>query len=266
MSWSRSSSILVALFLVAALAGPAAAVTASDAQVPEEAQVGERITAEFTLEELYQNPQTGTWTLEASTALEEVTWTVSFYDQQGNQVATQDVGGQNASVGGVDPDSVAEVGVTVTGTVPEADGYSYPEDETVLLAQLEQVREGGTLNTIDSWEAVQYTEDSRDARQAIADAEAAIEEAADAGVGVEDQRSTVESAKTIYRDGSNLAEAVTLAEQAESRATDALEDAQSTQDRNQLLLYGGVAVVVLLVVAGLGYWYLTSRESHDKLG
>ncbi|MFB6217998.1 MAG: DUF4398 domain-containing protein [Halobacteriaceae archaeon] len=247
------------------MVGPAAAVTVSSTDTPDEVRAGERITAEFTLEELYQNPQTGEWTLNGTTELEDATWTVTFFDQQGTQVATRDVGGQNVSVPGVNPDNVAEVRVQVTGTVPEPDSYSYPENETFLVAELEQVRQGGTLNTIDSWEAVHFTEESREARQAIAAAGDAIEAAEAAGASVESEQDLLESAKSVYRDG-NFEEAVNLAEQARNQAESARKQAESAQSRNQLLLYGGVGVVALLVLAGGLYWYRSTRQTHDKLG
>ena len=267
MSWSPSSKVLVGLLLVVAVAaGPAAALTVSNEDATEEAQVGEQITAEFTLEELYQNPQTDAWTLGGQTDLRSATWTVSYYDQQGNQINATDYGGPNVSAGGVDPaDGVSEVRVQVTGTVPEIDEHTYPEKETFLVAELNQVREGGTLNNVDSWRAQHYTETSRATREAIAAAEEAVQEAKDAGVGVEDAESTLQSAVSVYK-GDNPQEAQNLAEQAQSNAESALADAQQTQSRNQLLLYGGIGVVALLVVGGGVYLYLNSRESHDKLG
>jgi hypothetical protein len=267
MSWSPSSKVLVGLLLVVAVAaGPAAALTVSNEDATDEAAVGEQITAEFTLEELYQNPQTDAWTLGARTGLQSATWTISYYDQQGNQINATDYGGNNVSAGGVDPaDGVSEVRVQVTGTVPEIDAHSYPEKETFLVAELEQVREGGTLNSIDTWRAQHYTEDSRAAREAIAAAEDAIQEAKQAGATVEDEESTLQSAISVYR-GDNPQEAQNLAEQAQSNAESALSDARQTQSRNQLLLYGGIGVVALLVIGGGAYLYLNSRESHDKLG
>jgi len=266
MSWSRCSSLLVALFLIASVVGPAAAVTVTEEQTHGEAEAGTSITAEYTLEELYQNPQTGEWTLNASTDLEDATWTVDFLDQQGSQVDTQDVPGQNISVGGIDPDSVAEVRVVVTGTVPEPDSYTYPGQTTFLLAELEQVREGGTLNTITTRETVHYTEDSRAARQAIEAAEAAIDEAETAGADVSDAKDNLETARSLYRNGESLGEAQDIAENAEQQATQSLDEAQSARTRNQLLLYGGVGVVAILLIGGGIYWYLANRQTHDKLG
>jgi len=268
MSWSHSSELLIVALLVAAAVAPAAAVTVSTADSPEEAEVGERITVQYTIEELYQNPQTDAWTLGGETELEDPTWTVEFYNQQGALIESEDFGGSNISADGVDPEQgVAEVQVTVVGTVPEISEHTYPEEETFLVARLQQVRAGGTLNTIDSWQAHHYSQESTEARQAIAEAEDAIAEAEDAGVDVSDEQDTLLSAISVY-DGENAnpSEATNLANQAADNAESARQEAQQAESRNQLLMYGGGALIALLAIAGVAYWYLNSRDSYDKLG
>lgn len=268
MSWNRSSELAVlACLLAVAVAAPAAAVDVPSEQVeaPQEAQVGTKITADFTIEELFRNPQYESWTLEGRTELKDVTWTVKFENDVGEIVRSETYDGQNVTSATVEAGQVEKVHVTVTGTVPEIGSYTYPEEETFILAKLTQARQGGTANVIDTWRTHHYTENTRQARQALAAAEKAVADAAAAGADVTDAKNTLASAKSVYRSG-NPTEAANLATQAEQNAQSALQSARATQNRNQLLLYGGGAVIVLAVVAAVGYWFVNRRESYDKLG
>jgi hypothetical protein len=101
-SWSRCSSLLVGLLLVVSVAAPAAAVSVGDTTVPEEGQVGEQVTAEIQLTELYQNPTLERWQLSGRTALQDVTWVVEYYDQTGARTNQAEFSGQEFSGAVVD--------------------------------------------------------------------------------------------------------------------------------------------------------------------
>ena len=254
MSSSRSSRL--ALVLVVALlcsAGIAAGVSVSEHDTPDGAAVGDRVETSYQLTELYSDYDE--WTLQASTELENVTWTFRLLDQSGDPVDTVSADGQNGSVGLSIDDGVATVEVRVVGEVPAVANYSYEPAPSFVVAEFEQTREGGASEAIDSFESRHYTEESREARQAIESAEAAIE---DAGGDAQAEES-LQSAIDAY-EGENFANAVNLAERAEREAGQAVQ----TQQRNQYILYGVIALVVIAVVVGAIYWYL-NRDTGSRL-
>ena len=269
MSWIHSSKSGVVLALVALLivgATPAAAVTASAEGVPGEAAVGEEVTATVTLTELYQNPSIESWSLAGETELENVTWTVTLYDQTGAKTGQQSYDGANFTHEDISADSgVAEIEVRVVGTVPAVEEYAYEPAEEFVVASLRQVREGGTANDVGSWSAHHYTAGtagepgSKDARAAIQSAESAI---AGTNADTSEAESILDNAVSAYEAG-NFGNAVDLAEQAEEKAT----SAQQSSQRTQLLVYAAGGLVGLLVLLGGGYFVYQSRQdSYDKLG
>lgn len=255
---SSSPSSRLALVLVVALlstAGIAAGVTVSDESTPSDVPVGERVEATYTLTELYQDPSYEQWTLRGATELTNVTWTFELIDQAGNTVETNSVDGQNASQAISIDDDVSEVEVRVTGTVPSIENFSYDPAPSFLVAELAHTREGGTSEPLETYEARHYTEASNEARQAIEAAQAAIETAG----GNAEAEETLQSAISAY-EGQNFDNAGTLAERAEREAT----QAQQTRQRNQLILYGAVALVVLAVLIAVVYWFL-NRDTGSRL-
>lgn len=250
-------AVLLAVCLVAmAATGPAAAISVANEDTPAEVEVGEKVTAAYTMEELYQNPSFESWSIEGETELENVTWTVTYYDQSDEKIDQYTHDGQSFSQSGVDIDSgVSKVRVQVTGEAPAVGNYTYDPEETFTVATLTQVRDGGSSNEIGTWEAHHYTENSKQARNAIDSANAAIEDA-DGDSEAEDTRDT---AVDVYGNG-DFDNAIELANRAESEA--------SSSQQRQMLLFGGLGLVGLVALVGGGYvLYQRSRQdSYDKLG
>jgi hypothetical protein len=259
-SWSRFSKLAVVCLLALSVASvPVAGVSVGDSTVTSDAEVGEQITATVTLTELYQDPQLETWTLEGQTELTDVTWTVEYYDQTGARVDQQSFDGQSFSGAQVSAEEgTSEVRVRITGTVPEVTEYSYDPPQSFTVLDLTQAREGGSSNDIDSWSATHYTQESREARNAIDDAAAAVEE-----VNSQSAEQDLQRAIEAYNgDGDEFGLAADLATQAQ-------EDAEQTRQSNRLTrlaLYGvGGLVVIGLLVGGVLYWR-SQQGGPDKLG
>lgn len=255
MSWSRCSKTLVAvLFVLAVAVVPAAAVSTSTENVPEETQVDSDVSATYTFTELYSDYES--WTLSGETELRNVTWTVRQLNQAGNQISQESYDGASFNEPITIDDGTAEVVVKVTGTTPAVTEFSYDPAETYELATFELVREGGTREAITSTEVHHYTSASQEARTAIERAEAAVE----ATNNQEAQRSLA-NAKEAYN-GENFDLAIELATEAQERA----ERARSTQNRNRLILYGvGALLAVGLLIGGVAY-YRSQQDSYDRLG
>jgi hypothetical protein len=188
-----------------------------------------------------------------------VTWTVEYYDQTGARVTQQSFDGQSFSDAAVAAaDGTSEIQVRITGTVPDVEEYSYDPAQSFTVLDLTQAREGGSSNDIDSWSATHYTEESREARNAIDDATAATE-----GVDSQEADRLRENAIEAYNgNGDDFALAIDLANQAQKQA-------EQTQQSNQLTrfaLYGvGGLVVIGLVVGGFLYWR-SQQSGPDRLG
>jgi hypothetical protein len=256
---SRSSRVVLATLLVLLAATvPAAAVSVTGEDVPEEAQVGTQVSATITLDELYQNPQTERWELSGSTQLTDVSWTIVFYDQTGSQVDLIERTGQSFSGVSVDSNAgTAEVEVRVTGTVPEIDAYSYDPAQEFTMVELTRGQSGGASDTVDTWQTHHYTERSASARQAIDEAGTAIEEARANGATPNDAQANYEDAIAAYNDGS-----FDVATNLANRATDQANQAQQSSQTRQLIIYAVGGLIVLgLVVGGVFYW--RSQQGPD---
>lgn len=241
MSWIRSSKAVAAVvLLVVALgaAGTAAAVSFS-ADEPNDAQVGETVTYEVEMTEVFQD-QPNQWTVQASTDLEDATYQMIAEDVSDEEVARSDSGELQVS----SEDGIDRVTIEVQGTVPELSSYSYenPEEENFRVLEISQA-DGPSL---EEWSAHRYTEDSQAARQAI-------EEAEEAAGSSED----LDNAISAYN-SENFDNAIDLAETAR-------EDAEGQQQTQQYLMFGGIAVVVLLVVGGGYYLYQQRQGNNTKL-
>ncbi|WP_224448838.1 hypothetical protein [Haloprofundus salilacus] len=264
-NWNRSSklaALVACALLLSAFAAPAAAVSVAEENVPAEGEVGEQVSATVTLGQLYQNPQWNTWSVAGETNLTDVTWTVTYYDQTGSKVGSDEFDGQNFTGATVSSnDGVSEVDVKVTGTVPEVTEYDYEDEQSFLLMGLSQSRDGGASNEIGSWETHHYTTESAEARAAIENAEAAIEAAG--GADTQQAEQSLTQAIRAY-DGNNpdFDLAVELANEAEDQAGSAQQSSQTMQ----MAMYAVGGLVVLLLVAGGVFWYRSNQTTYDKLG
>ena len=263
MNWSLSSravGVLLALALVAAVAGPVAAVDVSKPDVSSSSQVGDSLSATYEFTELYA--EYNSWTLSGATEVQNPVWTVTTYDQTGAQIAQKEY--TNASFRhAIDAEAgVNRVTVKLTGDTPEPESgnYSYAPPQQFTFAQFAQVK-GGSSTDLQTTEVRPYTEESQQARTAIDEAAAAIDEAESAGADVTGARKTLTNARDAF-DGEEFNLATELASEAQDKA----QGAQSSNQRTSYLLYAAGGIVVLLVVAGAVYYYLQSRETYDKLG
>lgn len=255
MNWNRCSKALVATLLVlTAAVVPAAAVSTSSEGVPDEAQVGNEVSATFTLTELYTDYES--WTLHGETNLTEVTWTVRKLDQAGNQVSqtSYDGGEFNESID-IEEDT-AEVEIQVRGTTPEVRNFTYEPEQRFLLASFELLRQGGTQQDISETRIHYYTEDSKEARRAIENASATVESAGDS-----EAEATLTNAIEAYNN-EEFGSATTFANNAEQQA----QQAQNAQSRNQLILYAVAALLVVALLVGLLLYWRSQQDSYDKLG
>ena len=260
-SWNHSSKLTVALaacLLVAAAVAPAAAVSVAETDAPDSAAVGDEVSLTITLSELYREPSLEEWELTGETALENPTWTVVYYDQTGSKVDQESFGGQTfAGANVVADDGVSEVEIQLTGTVPAVSEFTYDPQQTFTGAVLEQVPPGGGANELTTVEPTYFTGESQEARAAL-DAAATEIDAAGEPQAPSDK---FDQAVQAYESG-EFGLATTLANEAETQA----EQAQSTANRNRLLLMGaGALLVVGAAVGGFFYWR-SQQDSTDRLG
>ncbi|AFK19948.1 hypothetical protein HFX_2260 [Haloferax mediterranei ATCC 33500] len=246
--------------LLSVTAIPAGAVSVASKDVPEEEEVGSKVTTSVTLDELYKDPQLESWTLAGETELEDVTWTVTYYDQTGAKVDQQSFDGQNFSGAQVAAnDGTSEVEVSVTGTTPAVEEYSYDPEQSFTLISLDQTREGGSSNDIDTWTAHHYTQESAATRDKLDSAQTAISAAG--GANTKDAQNQFDNAVEAF-EGGEFGLASNLAEDAKTKANKAKQSSQTTQ----LLIYAaGGLVVIALIVGGFLYWR-SQQSTYDKLG
>lgn len=244
----KSSKPLAAVFAVllfgTLFVGPVLAVQSNPQDLSEESEVGTDIDATFEITELFDEFES--WTLAAETELDNATWTIRQYDQAGSEISRNEIDGQNATQTIDIEDGTATVEVRVTGTTPEIEQLSYDPPQRFLVAAYTQEREGGSNNDIATHETHYYTQESKQAREAIDGAKTAVE-----GSGSDDAQSSLESAVSAYENG-NFENAVNLAERAEGEAS------QSQLIRNALIA-GGIVIVLVLLAAG-GYRLYKSRQ------
>lgn len=262
---STRCSNLTALLLVITLAlsavAPAAAISTDQRGVPDDAKVGEQVSGTFTLTDLYGEYER--WTLDGETELTNVTWTVTTYDQAGNQKEKQSYDGQSFEHAlSLDSDA-SEVRVTVTGTVPEVENFSYEDKQAFTFAKLGQSREGGSSDEIETWTANHHTDESKVARASIVAAQQAIDDAPK-GADTSDAESSLDDAITAYNDES-FELAGSLADKAKESAGSASKQAQQSAQTTKLLTYGGAAILGLVVVGGAGYWYRSRQQTNYRL-
>ncbi|AGM99975.1 hypothetical protein L593_00105 [Salinarchaeum sp. Harcht-Bsk1] len=237
MSWSRSSKLGLAVLLLFVLAavGVASAVSVTPEQAPEEAEVGQNVTIQVELQDLYA--ESSSWNFDGQTVLENATWTVEEY-QGSNQVDTHTFQGQSPPNGEVTIDQSASdapdrLVVEISGTVPIVDSYSYENPATFLGAELVRVASDGSgFTTIQEYQIHHYTTDdpgSAEARTALDDARSTIDAAASDGSDVSEAESTFDDAVSAY-DSGNFADAVSLAEESASQAESSSSDGGSGSD------------------------------------
>jgi len=256
MSWIRSSeagAVLVLLAVTLAAVGTAAALSASAENVPEDARAGTEINATITVEDPFTDTA-DQWTLQGHTELEGATWLVTVFDQ-GERVDRATFDGQNFEMPLNRSDGGDEVVFELEGTTPAVENHTYSPPERFTMARLNRTEEG-IDEDINTWRVHHYTNDSREARQAIDSAAAAIN-----ATDNEDAERSLQQAISSYNNG-NFENALSNARDAENAA----QQAEQSQQTMQLALFGvGGLVVLLLIGGGIHYWR-SQQDDYDKLG
>jgi hypothetical protein len=249
---------LLACTLVVSAAGPAAAMSASASGAPDEKQVGEDVESTFTITKPFS--EYDAWTLNGETELNDVTWTVQLFDQGGSKIDQTSYDGQSFNHS-LEKSDAFQMKVVVKGTVPEVENYSYDPAQELVLAELNQHRDGGSSADIDAWTFRPYTAESQEARDAIDSAREAIDSAESSGASVSGAEDTLDNAVSAF-DAENFGNAVDLAEEAETKA----ESSQQSSQQTQMLLYGAAGLLALVVVVGGALWYRSNQQDdYDKL-
>ncbi|MFB6106890.1 MAG: hypothetical protein ABEJ70_07950 [Halobacteriaceae archaeon] len=257
-------TLVVAVALVLSLAAaPATAVDVSASGAQSSYQQGSDVTVTYTLTDLYDG-QPDEWTLHGETDLEQVTWTVTRYDQTGKQIGNK----QTYTGGSFDQqvsanDDVNEVEVKLEGTVADLpkEAYSYDPAQKRVLAQFSAGQPGGASDELRNQTFRPYSEDSQSARDALDEAAGTIDDASTAGADTSGAEQTFQNAVEAF-DSGNFGLATDLAHQARDKA----QGAQQSKSTTTLLLIGVGVLVAILIVAGLVYWYLQNRQTYDRLG
>lgn len=261
MNSNRSSrafvlGVAVVALLVAAVAPAAAAVPSVDGDAPPTKQVGTTVDETYTLTNLFD--EYNEWTLSGETDLSQVTWTVTVFDNAGQQIAQRTYNNQSFAHSLRASSGAVKVTVRLQATVPEVPQsmWSYQPPQQYTVAAFAQTQRGGASTTLNSYETRPYTEKSQQARTQIDQAQQTVE---DAG-GVSSAQASLDNAISAYNNA-NFDLAIELANEAEQKAESAMQSSQTTQ----LIIYAVVGLVVIALVAGGVVYYLRNRETRDKL-
>jgi hypothetical protein len=260
MNWTHSSKAVVLVVVLAvafATVGTASAISISGfGSAPDSAQVGEEVTVEVELSELYgDDVPDDNWTLSGQTALNNADWTVIVRDVAGDEVTRTDVTGESFEQQIVRENDHATVDITVTGEVPELSEFNY-EDRSVEQAvamELAQVTEGDERAELPDGTHMlhRYNSESQQARQTIDEAQQAVDQSGGTG------SDSVQDAITFYNNGEF--------ESAIDAAEDAQSSAQGQEQTRQFLLIGAAAVVLIAVLGGGIYYWRQSQQDTSKL-
>jgi hypothetical protein len=240
---------LVAVLLVAM--GTAAAISVSSEGVPSASAVEDSVTVTYTIEDPHRDAPSE-WTLEGSTELTEVRWTVTV--KQGDSQVSENIYDDQAFSEDLSGDGDRVV-VELDGTTPAIENYTFDPEERYTVATLNQTT-GENVEELVTDSAHHYTNKSKAARDQIDAAGAAIEAAG----GNDEAEELQESAISAY-EAENFENAERLATNAEEAAT----SAQQSQELTTMLLIGAGVVLALLVIGGGIYRWKAGQDKYSKL-
>ena len=242
MSWTHSSKLLalgVLLALALGVAGTAAAVSFTDDGVPDEAEVGETETVTVVMEDPFEG-QPDEWTVAAETELDDATVSITAespadtYRESGDGAAEMTIAAE---------DGINTVEIEATGEVPAISTYDYENPAQENFVALSISDNGATL---EEWSVHRFTESSKEARQKIDEASEKVDD--------EDELTTAISLYNSEDFDQSIVEAENV-----------IEDAESEEQTQQLLIYGGIAVVLIAIVGGGVYVYQQRQQDTNKL-
>jgi len=251
MSWIRSSksAALVVLLALSLAVGTAGAISVSPGEAPNETQVGETVTTTVTIEDPFVD-MPDQWTLQGSTELENVGWTVTVL-QQGEQVSQESYGNQTFEQALDAANNGDTIEVELTGETPAVSNYTYEPRETYTLYDFDTVQ-GSSTSDLNATSVHHYTNASKSARMAIDEASEAI----NASGGGSEAQNDLDQAISAYNSG-NFDNAESNAADAQSQAEQAEQSAQRTQT---ILMAVGALVVLGLIGGGIYYWRSNQNE------
>lgn len=244
--WYVFFAALLAVSVVAP--APAVAISATANSTPAGAQVGENVSATFTLTEL-STEAPRSWQLHATTELDSASWTVTAYGPNGSERATRSFDSESVSVPVRATQNISKIKFAVSGTVPMISNFTYKPKERFVLASFSR-GQGPTPTLIETWSVHHYTPASHAARQKINATQVAIGD----GGSNDELEEQVKFAIAAYRNGSfELAIAIA-------------EDAQDTAEEEHYpvallsgLVLGGI--IMALGSAGLRSYRARNREN-----
>jgi|AntRauTorcE11898_2_1112593.scaffolds.fasta_scaffold27958_2 hypothetical protein len=248
-----TAAALVALVIAMAAVGTAVAVDTTDISAPEEVEVGEEVTAEVTITELYQPDND--WTLRGTTQLQNISsWQVTQTYPNGTEVSETFEGQSQFELEVTSSENFESIEVSITGDAPPVDEYTYDPPQTFEAAKLTKVIGEGESN-IETVEVHHYTNESRTAWNAISEAQEVVEDSGNA-----EAENRLQQAISAY-ESKNFGNAESIANDAKKTA----EESQQSEETMTLVLYGIGALVVLALIGGGIYYYRNQQDSYDKL-
>lgn len=263
MSWipsSEGTALVVLLAVTLAVVAPAAAITVASEDGPDEAEVGETVEGSVVIEDPFINASS-TWALSGSSELvdDSATWRVTVL-QQGEEVGDgeQVYTGQNFTHELDRENGGDTVEIEVEGEAPAVNstgGYSYDPPQDFALYDLDSV-EGNSESDVVDRNVHHYTNESDTARQAIDDASETINET---GAG-DSARERLNQSISSYENG-NFDNAERIANDAANQA----ESSEQSQQMVQYAIYGAGALIVLALIGGGVYYWRSQGDDYDKL-
>ncbi|PSP95277.1 hypothetical protein BRC78_00805 [Halobacteriales archaeon QH_8_68_33] len=238
--------------LLLAAAGPAGALTISDQTDFGDSRVGETVSTAVVIEDPFTD-QPDEWTLRGSTELENVSWTVTVL-QQGNQINETVYGDQTFEQTLSLDNGGDEVRIDLVGDTPAVENHTYDPRETYVLWDLVSVT-GSSESTLNTSTVHHYTNDSREARNAIDNATMAVN-----GSGNQDAQDQLNRSVEAYN-GGQFDLAIDTAQDAQNTA----EQAEQSQQQTQTLIYAAIALVVLAIIGGGVYYWRANQDEPTKL-
>ncbi|MFB6162513.1 MAG: hypothetical protein ABEJ86_03610 [Halococcoides sp.] len=238
---------VVALLAVTVVAVPVAAVTVEQTKGPSDSgeAVGTEITVTYRITDVYD--PAANWKLNGTTNLQNVTgWNIRMVTPSGKDVSPENppAGQQSFQVAIKSSQNLEYIEVSITGTVPPVEEYTYEPPQTFVAANFDRIR-GNNRDDLKQFEIHHFTQESARARDTI-----------DAAVSAGASGSDLVAAKSAFRKG-NFENAIRLAKSAKNSA-------QTGQLLRNALLGVGVLIVLAAIGGGIYYWR-SQQNDYDRL-